>query len=724
MFGIKKKSKKAKETANEAVESVQDAVQAPVKKTKDKSYQPLTKLLNEADFLSLSEVFEKNEKFITEDKYWCILFDADELGFCNKRNLKKNGDYGSFLQLVETGGIDIYTDAKLLEGDKFAVIPTAGTVEELKSFMFLYDKKFDIAGFDKKTGEWESIGKQISYADLVNMYDADKADINDITYFLNDEAKKKEETITKRATGEIDADEVYKRLKDEPETKEAKEDKESEVIDDLGTDEVQDEETDAEPILESDGSEFFTDGEFESDAPEYDTQETDSYEEEPDEETDDLTDEDFNEETADGTSVPSDELEEETFLDNVTSSTDIIKEAETYVTLANTGNSLTVTSEAFDSIFLQDLDTRASVFGNVEVPDGVSENFIGELNTRITMADNKLRTSYKDTLLSFRNEYMILLTEIANRASSELSWQSDNVSDRYHVKQMYDNALKKYRAARADAGTKTQSRIKALSDEYEEERKRFVEERTREAEAEFRRINEANFKLKKDSVKDDVDMEIRLDNDAQIKALNGYIENTFWHIADVATRNLLDAFRIKIDDFMATRRKEIDAEYDELRKFINAHAGDDLERSRLKNELKKQKAAEEDRMKGYENEIERLSASRAEIQAEAEKTYEERIKLLETQLKNANAQLDTTIARHADERKGLTDSIEALKEANKQAVANTSSEVALENEKAQRAIENANKQNKHITTVMGWLMLAIGVSSGAVGALIGFFVAH
>ena len=724
MFGIKKKSKKAKETANEAVESVQDAAQASAKKTKDKSYQPLTKLLNEADFLSLSEVFEKNEKFITEDKYWCVLFDADELGFCNKRNLKKNGDYGSFLQLVETGGIDIYTDAKLLEGDKFAVIPTAGTVEELKSFMFLYDKKFDIAGFDKKTGEWESIGKQISYSDLVNMYDSDKADINDITYFLNDEAKKKEETIIKRATGEIDADEVYKRLKDEPETKE---DKESEAIDDLGADEVQDEETDAESIPQPDGSELFTEGEvgeFESDMPGYDTQETGSYEEETDEETDELTDEDSDEETADEVETLEGEPEEEVFLDNITSSTEIIKEAETYVTLANTGNSLTVTSEAFDSIFLQDLDTRASVFGNVEVPDGVSENFIGELNTRITMADNKLRTSYKDTLLSFRNEYMTLLTEIANRASSELSWQSDNVSDRYHVKQMYDNALKKYQAARADAGARAQSRIKALSDEYEEERKRFVDERTREAEAEFRRINEANFKLKKDSVKDDVDMEIRLDNDAQIKALNGYIENTFWHIADVATRNLLDAFRVKIDDFMATRRKEIDAEYDELRKFINAHAGDDLERSRLKNELKKQKAAEEDRMKGYENEIERLSASRAEIQAEAEKTYEERIKLLETQLKNANEQLDATIARHADERKGLTDSIEALKEANKQAVANTSSEVALENEKAQRAIENANKQNKHIMTVMGWLMLAIGVSSGAVGALIGFFVAH
>ncbi len=234
MFNKKnKKNEKDVKAKSENKAKVPSKAQPKKGASKSKKKNGMSTIFRESVFETVLTEFKENTLFIHKEdgqnKYVGLCLAAATVGGLDKRS-RKDEAKGSIIECISSGRMKTYITEDLLDAECIVFVPDAVTVDSMSEFALLTKATYEICFVDEQ-GDIELIGKDITYQDVVNIFNADtyiddflldgqsdEADIMDaeVTAMLEDEPEQEsvnllddEDTVDEDAELEDDMEPVY-----------------------------------------------------------------------------------------------------------------------------------------------------------------------------------------------------------------------------------------------------------------------------------------------------------------------------------------------------------------------------------------------------------------------------------------------------------------------------------------------------------------------------------
>lgn len=142
----------------------------------------LSQVLHESVVATALDKFKANDAFIHyeggEAKYIGIVLNVTDIGGLDKKS-RKDEAKGSIIECINSGSIQTYITAEMMDAGYICIIPDAATLIAMNDFSLLTDAPYEFCKVDQSGGEPEFLGIKTTFAQIADL-SADDGHIDDI----------------------------------------------------------------------------------------------------------------------------------------------------------------------------------------------------------------------------------------------------------------------------------------------------------------------------------------------------------------------------------------------------------------------------------------------------------------------------------------------------------------------------------------------------------------
>ena len=587
-----------------------------------KKKQGMSELIHESVPQTALDVFAKNTKFAlknsNEPLYAGLLLDASEIGGLSKKDARDEAK-GSMVQLMNTGRINVYAKADMLEDNKLVIIPNATTLDAMGEYGLLVK-----AGYEwvlvKQDGGVILTGVKTSYDTAVKIIEDSLLIDSFVGEQTVEQVLHEEEELFDESGNPVD--EVEEEL---PVWEE--DDEDLEIIEDL-----EDEEDIEDVEIEDQEVEYIEiDDEDESDY--------DDYEDEPIYEDDEDYDEVYDDE--------GEEIEPEVITDEEVEATLIRR-------FYSEELGLEVDPTPFDLMFIHE---------NPYVPfeTGRESNWLNDyLNEMSRAANIEMDRTRKQNLYLLRERYLTLMNLHCERIERDLSLSDSNsqyakIQDGLHQAKADDmaNVSRDVSLRKQEIEKEWNDRLHQIGEDAARLARRQYEDRYGRShrEALYRVEPEIRENIEHRVLQSKRDLLDRRRQEAA-KLLDLGINETLKELSDMyaemveAERHRYGELQAEMNHFIDAHRKDDIARAQALQEELDQKSKADKVTEELTAKIRQMSAEFEAKVLEGKQEISLLQQANERVLAEQKAESESRVKELNDQLNKVSQERDTLMEKY------------------------------------------------------------------------------